>query len=219
MVKHHFLFSVLVFVMALDHNKTWPGYLTAHIIDQCIAHCEADCPGCRDGVLSPLLHWHNRFDLRTKVDRYFFTVKNKVDVSALFDAFHLRFGFFSKLNREKFVNSGECFVDNATPTSLVFGDFITHSLDYALYGEFMYQEQGSEYTAVSPQPTQNTPESLEEPTQPQKSTKELKKRKNVNQEGTTPKKRKRAAIKAGKSEEQFISHHDIFGDGSTSPKS
>ena len=193
----HFSFIRFLFAMAIDHDKTWVGYLTAHIIDRCMEHSMPECLGCIDGILSPLLHRHNNFTLRSKVDCYLPTVLKNMDVSSIFDDFVVRFGFFS-LNREKFVDSGKFFLKTATPTSVVFGDYITPSLDFALYGEFSYQEP----TVYNP----TSPELVKEPTR----------RKNSNQDAAagSAKKRKKA-IKHKNSEDQVISQNVVLGDGSS----
>ena len=160
----------------------------------------ADCPGCVDGILSPLLHRHNSFTLRFKVEYFFSAVKSRLDISALFDQFVVRFGFFS-LDREEFVQSGEYFIKSATPTSLIFGDYITPSLDFALYGEFPHNEN-DKYNPASPEP----------PRQPKRK---------LNGGGgggeSTTKKRSRL-IKGTTPQDSLTSHHVVLGDGRAAPE-
>ena len=185
--------------MAIDHNKTWMGYLTASVIDQCIADCMADCPGCNDNMYSPLLHRHNSFNLRAKVEHYFHQVIYRMNVSSLFDKFIVRFGFYT-LDREEFVKSGRYFFNSATPTSIMFGDYVTPSLDTALYAKFPIKEQ-EECIPKSSEPANNN-----------------RKRKNSNQATGQNKKLKRN-IKAHTSKNHITSQNGVFGDGSVDAES
>ena len=206
----HFQFARFLFAMAINHDKTWVGYLTAHIVDRCIEHCMADCPGCIDGIYSPLLHWHNRLHLLSKVEKYFCAVVNQMDLSTIFDQFVVRFGFFS-LSREQFIKEGETFLRQQNSRSIFFGDYITPSLDDGLYADFSHTATNdstpeppglNDYIPASPEPT----------------TVKGVKRKKTTQDREQPKKRKRI-IKTTAPTDSLISQNGILGDGSASTES
>ena len=110
----------------------WLAFLSAQIVDRCIEHCTLNCPACRDGLLSPLLHRHNQLNLRGKIDLYFERVTQQMDMSSLFDQFIIRFGWFS-LQRDEYVNIGENFIKLSTSDAIFFGNYITYENDTALY--------------------------------------------------------------------------------------
>lgn len=116
----------------MDCTKTWFGFITAEIIKQCISLCEQTCPACKNGILSPLLHYHNELNLREKIEK--FIGNTAIDLSMLFDQFVIRFGVLS-LDRNQFVNLGQSFISISTPDALLYGKYITQDMDKALYGE------------------------------------------------------------------------------------
>ena len=117
----------------MDCCKTWFAFLSADIIQHCIECCEQKCPACKDGLLSPLLHFHNQSDLYVKLGHYYYKIVQEMDIADLFDKFILQFGWFS-LNREEFICIGQSFVRFSTPDAIFYGKYITKENDYALYG-------------------------------------------------------------------------------------
>ena len=126
--KYHFFVRAI-----MDCCKTWLAFLGADVIQRCVDCCEQECPACKNGLLSPLLHFHNQYSLREKLDTYYYKTIQQLDIAALFDRFILRFGWFS-LNREEFVNMGQSFVRLSTPDALFYGKYITKENDFDIYG-------------------------------------------------------------------------------------
>ena len=119
----------------MDSFKTWLAFLSAQIVDRCIERCAKECPACRDGLFAPLLHRHNQINLRGKIDHYFERVTQQMDISALFDQFIIRFGWFS-LQRDEYVDNGENFIKLSTSDAIFFGNYITYENDAALYASY-----------------------------------------------------------------------------------
>ena len=117
----------------MDCCKTWFAFLSADIIQRCIERCEQECPACNDGLLAPLLHLHNQFNIREKLDHYYYKIVQEMDIAELFDRFILQFGWFS-LNRDEFINIGQYFSRFSTPDAIFYGKYITKDNDLALYG-------------------------------------------------------------------------------------
>ena len=127
----------------MDFNKTWFAYISAEIIRQCVDICAKECRACRDGILSPLLHYHNELNLREKMVRYVDRVE--LNLMTLFDLFIIQFGWFG-LDRDGFLNNAQAFVDFSTPDAIFYGKYITYENDYAIYGdtgENLITEKGS----------------------------------------------------------------------------
>ena len=123
----------------MDCCKTWFAFLSADLIRRCIDSSVNECPACRDGLLSPLLHFHNQSNLREKIDRYFYQIVMEMDISALFDQFMIQFGWLN-LDRENFINIGQSFVRFSTPDAIFYGKYITKENDFAIYGNFVHME-------------------------------------------------------------------------------
>ena len=117
----------------MDCCRTWFAFLSADIIQRCIEYCEQECPACKDGLLSPLLHFHNQFSLREKLGQYYYRTVQEVDIAELFDRFILQFGWYS-LNRDEFISIGQYFARFSTPDAIFYGKYITKANDLAVYG-------------------------------------------------------------------------------------
>jgi len=121
----------------MDCTRTWFGFLAAELIKQCIEICDRECPACKDGIVSPLLHYHNELNLREKMEK--FISKTVMDVPKLFDQFVIRFGLFT-LDRNQFVNIGQSFINFSTPDAIFYGKYINYDNDQCLYGNIEIQE-------------------------------------------------------------------------------
>ena len=130
----HFCLLALVFVvMALSDSssRTWLGYVTAEIVHKCITLCAEECLACTNRVTCPLLHYHNELNLKDKIQRYLGRVV--IDLEQLFDQFILQFGWFA-LNRQQYVQLAEIFLNVSTPEAIMYGKYITHQNERAIYG-------------------------------------------------------------------------------------
>ena len=117
-------------VSTMDFNKTWFAYISAEIIRQCVDICNKECLACKDGALSPLLHYHNELNLRQKMERYIDRVE--LNLMTLFDLFILQFGWFG-LDRDQFLANAQAFIDFSTPDAIFYGKYITYENDFAIY--------------------------------------------------------------------------------------
>ena len=117
----------------MDSCKTWFAFLSADVIQRCIECCEQECPACKNELLSPLLHFHNQYSLREKLEQYYYKTVQEMDIAELFDRFIVQFGWFS-LNREEFISIGQSFVRFSSPDAIFYGKYVTKENDFALYG-------------------------------------------------------------------------------------
>ena len=169
--------------MALSESssRTWLGYVTAEVVYQCLTLCDEECLACKNGVISPLLHFHNELNLKDKIHRYLDRVN--INLDSLFDQFVIRFGWFA-LKRDQYIQLADIFLSVSTPEAIVYGKYITHQNDLAIYG----QHESSTATDVT-----DCPEIVESTT---------KKR------GISVKK----TIKAKRSKKEVISNDVVAGD-------
>ena len=117
----------------MDCCKTWFAFLSADVIQRCIERSEAECPACTDELMSPLLHFHNQYSLREKLNQYYYRSVLEMDIADLFDRFVMQIGWFT-LDREEFISIGQSFVRFSNPDAIFYGKYITKENDFALYG-------------------------------------------------------------------------------------
>ncbi|HBI39407.1 MAG TPA: hypothetical protein DDY16_00445 [Tenacibaculum sp.] len=112
-------------------SRTWLGYITAEVVHKCITLCADECLACTNHVRCPLLHFHNELSLKDKIQRYLARVV--LDIEQLFDQFILQFGWFA-LNRQQYIQLAEIFLNVSTPEAILYGKYITHQNQGAIYG-------------------------------------------------------------------------------------
>ena len=128
------ILSLFAFVMNSSEpsTRTWLGYVTAEVVHKCVTMCSEECLACRNGIISPLLHFHNELNLKDKLHRYLSRVV--IDLDHLFDQFILQFGWFA-LNRQHFIQLAEIFLNVSTPDAILYGKYIRPDNDQAIYGQ------------------------------------------------------------------------------------
>ena len=84
----------------MDNFRTWLAFLSAEIIQRCIDRLQQECPGCRDALQSPLLHYHNQLNLRETMVKYMPIIVLEMDIQQLFSEFTINFGLFDLSNEE-----------------------------------------------------------------------------------------------------------------------
>lgn len=113
-------------------SRIWLGYVTAEVVHKCIALCAEECLACTNRVTCPLLHYHNELNLKDKIQRYLGRVV--IDLEQLFDQFILQFGWFA-LNRQHYIQLADIFLSVSTPEAIMYGKYITHQNERAIYGQ------------------------------------------------------------------------------------
>ena len=107
-----------------------------------------------------------------------------INLDSLFDQFVLRFGWFA-LKREQYIQLADIFLNVSTPEAIIYGKYITHQNDFAIYSQYDSSTTSSDVT--------DCPEIVESTT---------KKR------GTSVKK----TIKAKRTKKEVISNDVVAGD-------
>ena len=110
----------------MNFNKAWFAFISAEIMRQCIDLCNKECLACKEGILSPILHYHNELNLREKMVRYIDRVE--LNLMTMFDLFIIRFGWFH-LDRDQFLGNAQAFIDFSTPDAMFYGKYINYEND------------------------------------------------------------------------------------------
>ena len=121
----------------MDAYKTWLAFLSVDLIEQCISRLKLDCPGCREGLLSPLLHRHTHFNLLETIKEKMQEAVQEMDVNKVYTNFLIKFTVFD-LPQEEMIQLGQSFLRFSTPEAVYFGNYITKENEKHFYPEPQY---------------------------------------------------------------------------------
>ena len=122
----------------MDAYKTWLAFLSAEIIERCTARIKEECPGCKEGLLSPILHRHTHFNLLETIRAKMPEISCELDVRKLYNSFLIRFGMFD-LSEDELVMLGQSFLRFSTPDAIYFGNYITKDNEKLFYNNLEYE--------------------------------------------------------------------------------
>lgn len=111
-------------------NDFWYGYITAEFVRRCVDESLANCHGCRDEKISPLLHMHHQLGLKDKLVYHMETVRGALIplIPTLYEEFKLKVAD-AITDKVTYVTNGRFFLISATPESLYFGRYLTETND------------------------------------------------------------------------------------------
>ena len=78
----------------MDEYKAWLAFLSSVIIQLCQEKLSNDCDACKAGLIAPILHFHNHYNLLDMMKKYTALVTPEMDIRKLFNLFIVKFGFF-----------------------------------------------------------------------------------------------------------------------------
>ena len=134
----------------MDPYKAWLAFISSVIIQRCQEKLSKDCDACKAGLMAPILHFHNHYNLLDMMKKYTSIVTSEMDIENLFNLFIVKFGFF-EAPEEEYVKTGQYFVKFSSVEAIYYGNYITKEHDHALYGEVNYDVPT--YNPSTPQPT------------------------------------------------------------------
>ena len=133
----------------MDVYKAWLAFLSSVIIERCQQKLTNDCDACKAGLIAPILHLHNHYNLLDVMKKYTADVIPEMDIGNLFNIFIVKFGFYEAA-KEEFVKTGEYFIKFSSAEAIYYGNYITKEHDQALYAEVNYDIPT--YTPSTPKP-------------------------------------------------------------------
>ena len=122
---------------AMDYfNDFWYGYITAEFVRRCVDESLANCHGCRDEKISPLLHIHHQLGLKDKLIYHMESVRGAIIplISTLYEEFRLKV-VDANMDKDAYVTNVRFFLISATPESLYYGKYLTE-----LNGAFIHNQ-------------------------------------------------------------------------------
>ena len=122
----------------MDSLKLWLAALAGEVVDKSYQRSKIDCPGCIEGLTSPLLHVHMLHPLREILQKNFTLAVKEVDVEQLFKNFVIRFGLF-QLKQDEYTGIGRNFLLTLNADAIYYGRYVTTEYDQALYKQIPLQ--------------------------------------------------------------------------------
>ena len=114
-------------------NDGWLAYLADRVVQKCIEFCNVDCPGCKDGKISPILHLHHQLSLLDKLTNYFEQTRAQVlkDIEKLYMQISDKLPHSKDEKQDKIIycNIGRNFMITCTAQSIYFGRYISDMND------------------------------------------------------------------------------------------
>ena len=105
--------------------KTWLSLIVAEIIDICINLNHRNCPGCTDGIQSPILHHHNALNLKDIIEKYLDQAWTFIDLKDLFNKLSARIeDQRSNIEQSEFIKMAESLKFILTAKAIYYGDYI-----------------------------------------------------------------------------------------------
>ena len=92
----------------MDSYKAWLALLSSAFIERCHEKLIEDCDGCKVGLVAPILHFHNHYNLLDMMKKYSTTAGSEIDIKKLFNSFIVKFGFY-EAPEEEYIKTGQYF--------------------------------------------------------------------------------------------------------------
>ena len=93
----------------MDVYKAWLAFLSSVIIQLCQEKLSNDCDARKAGLIAPILHFHNHYNLLDLMKNILQLLLQKWILENFINLFIVMFGFF-EAPEEEFVKTGEDFV-------------------------------------------------------------------------------------------------------------
>ena len=114
----------------MDAERIWLGFIASEIFNGCIQLNKDNCPACKNGIISPILHFHNALNLHDITEKYFSIVIQNLDLKAIFEKFSAKIlSMYGVTSNNELITIGGFFLKTINPKALYYGDYITAEID------------------------------------------------------------------------------------------
>ena len=114
----------------MDTERVWLGFIASEIFNGCIQLNKDNCPACKNGIISPILHFHNAHNLYDITEKYFSIVTQNLDLKAIFEKFSAKIlSMYGVTSNNELITIGGFFLKTINPKALYYGDYITAEID------------------------------------------------------------------------------------------
>lgn len=119
--------------MTFYYNDAWLGFLTETFIREAMTNCEQECPGCRDGMRSAVLHLHQQLSLLDKLRKYFEQIRGDLltKILTFYSQFQMKLPHSDDLDKDKSIYCGvaRSYLITCTAETIYYGRYVTEATD------------------------------------------------------------------------------------------
>lgn len=127
--------------MTFFNNADWIGYLAENTIQKCISLTLVECPGCKDGMKSDILHLHSQLSLLEKIQNHFETARGQMleSLNTFYKEIESKLPHSSERSKDMSVycSIGRFFLLTISAQALYYGRYVNecnHSLIHEVLG-------------------------------------------------------------------------------------
>lgn len=143
--------------MSYHLNELWLCYLVHILVNKCIKLSKDKCPGCKDELNSPLLHYHIQLSLLEKIKFYMEEVRGPMmkKIGVYFEGFS-KISKVEDANENNYLFTGQTFLLMASAESIYYGRYLTEDTYCMLFPKpkpTMLKVTNNSYTRSAPSST------------------------------------------------------------------
>ena len=116
----------------MENGIYWIAYIVDNLVKECLTESKDNCPGCKDGKKSPILHLHLQLGLKDILEFYLHAAIVKVDVllEDLLMKFVVQLNIkLNEMDKASYISHGRMFLKTCTPGSIYYGNYVNEVYD------------------------------------------------------------------------------------------
>ena len=116
----------------MENGIYWIAYIVDNLLKKCLTESKDNCPGCKDGKKSPILHLHLQLGLKDILEFYLHAATIKVDVllEDLLMKFEVQLNIMlNEMDNASYISHGRMFLKTCTPGSIYYGNYVNEMYD------------------------------------------------------------------------------------------
>ena len=125
-------FIDFTYYVAIENGIYWIAYIVDNLLKECLTESKDNCPGCKDGKKSPILHLHLQLGLKDILEFYLHASTVKVDVlrEDLLMKFEVQLNIkLNEMDTASYISLGQLFMKTCTPGSIYYGNYVNEVYD------------------------------------------------------------------------------------------
>ena len=108
------------------------AYVVDNLLKECLTESRDNCPGCKYGKKSPILHLHLKLGLKDILEFYLHAATINVDVllEDLLMKFEVQLNIkLNEMDNASYISHGRMFLKTCTPGSIYYGNYVNEMYD------------------------------------------------------------------------------------------
>ena len=116
----------------MENGIYWIAYIVDNLVKEYLTESKDNCPGCKDGKQSPILHLHLQLGLKDILEFYLHAATVKVDVllEDLLMKFVVQLNIkLNEMDKASYISHGRMLLKTCTPGSIYYGNYVNEVYD------------------------------------------------------------------------------------------